>query len=286
MTTIAQVLQSATDYLSSAGLESPRDDAEIIIATVTETSRTYLITHHRQDLDPRELLQIWRWLEKRSQHYPIQYMRGFQEFYGHEFLVSADVLIPRPETELLVEVSLELLKGRRQPSILDLGTGSGCIAISLLLEIPSLSAVATDVSPFALGIVQANSFRHNCVDRLRLLLCDVAEPLCGEQIKFDLVISNPPYVALTEKDTVSRSVIDFEPLVAIFGGHSGLEVIEKILKQSSGLVTESGNLVLELASGQRPAVLSLAQRYGWLETDSRRDLAGIDRCVVFRQASR
>jgi release factor glutamine methyltransferase len=285
MTTLAEGLLQATDYLFSAGLEFPRDDAELILATVTESSRTCLISHPEQALTSQQELVLWRWLEKRAEHYPIQYMRGCQEFYGREFLVSREVLVPRPETELLIDVSLSLLEGRRPLRILDIGTGSGCIAITLLLEKASLSAVATDIMPAALTVARANAARRNCGHRLTLLQGDVAQPLEDQRVKFDLIVSNPPYVALSEKESVAKAVAEYEPGVALYGGETGLDLFEKIFTQASRLLASNGHLVLELGPAQQAAVVDLGQAFGWIKHALRKDLVGMDRCLVFRQES-
>lgn len=284
MATIHQLLTSATSYLSSFGLESPREDAELIVATVTRTNRTYLMSHPEKRLSQADTVLAWRWLKKRASHYPIQYMRGFQEFYGHEFLVSPDVLVPRPETELLVDVSLELLRDREETgSVLDVGIGSGCIAISLLLEFPFLSALGTDVSETALAVARANARRNACADRLTLLHGDVVGPVLVSEEKFDLVVSNPPYVALHDRPTVATSVVQFEPSVAVFAGDSGLEVIERLFQEVPHVLEDNGHLVLELAYGQAPAVFALGRAHGWVRSNLRQDLSGISRCAVFRR---
>lgn len=282
MTTSREALTSASDYLSSVGLDFPSDDAALIVATVTGASRAQLISSPERRLDPEEELLLWRWLGKRARHFPIQYLRGFQEFYGYEFLVSSHVLVPRPETELLIEVGLELLGSKSPASVLDVGTGSGCIAATLLLELPTLSAVATDISESALKIAEANARRNKCSDRLLLLHGDTVEPLIGTSDQFDLVISNPPYVALHEKASVSTSVLRFEPTEAVFAGDTGLEIFERLFAQASPLLAPGGNLLLELGCGQGAAVKALGQTYGWELEEMHKDLAGIERCGVFR----
>lgn len=281
MTTIREALTSASDYLSSFGLDFPSDDAALILATVTGASRTQLISSPERSMDLEEEVLLWRWLGMRAQHFPIQYMRGFQEFYGYEFLVSSSVLVPRPETELLIEVGLELLGSKSPASVLDVGTGSGCIAATLLLETPTLSAVATDIMDSALRIAGANARRNRCSDRLTLLQGDTVEPLIETSVQFDLVICNPPYVALADKDTVSPSALKFEPPEALFAGNAGLEMFEKLFEQVPGLLTDEGHLVLELGYGQSTAVKDLGQSHGWELCGLHKDLAGIERCAVF-----
>ena len=283
MATIHQLLTSAADYLSSSGLESPREDAELIVATVTRTSRTYLMSHPEESLSSADTVLAWRWLKKRAGHYPIQYLRGQQEFYGYEFLVTPNVLVPRPETELLVDVSLEFLRDRKPPcTVLDIGTGSGCIAISLLSELPELAVVATDISESALAVARANACRNACGDRLRLMCGDVAGPILTHPDGFDLVVSNPPYVAERDRHLVSTSVAEFEPAGAVFAGKSGLEVIERLFEQVPAVLKSDGFLVLELACGRDPAISALGRAHRWVQVDLRRDLAGINRCAVFR----
>jgi release factor glutamine methyltransferase len=284
MATIQQELTAAVQFLSSHDLDSPREDAEVILAAATHTDRTYLLTHPEYRLTEIEQILLWRWLGKRAHHYPVQYLRGFQEFFGREFLVSPDVLIPRPETELLVEVSMKLFGEKTAGRVLDIGTGSGCIAITLLQELPGITAVATDISEGALKIARANARRACCLQRIQLLQTDIAPPPSGWQRKFDLVVSNPPYVSISDKDLVSPSVLKFEPPAAVFAPGNGLDVFRRLFQQLPGLLVAGGHLVVELGAGQSSAVRDLGRAYGWRQTDLRLDLANLERCAIFQRA--
>jgi release factor glutamine methyltransferase len=283
MKTIRKALACATEFLASHGLASPREDAELILATLLGKNRTFVLAHPEYVLSPELVSEFDLWLQRRALRYPIQYLRGSQEFFGREFIVSPEVLIPRPETELLVETSLELFARLPAPhQLLDIGTGSGCIAISLLAELTSLFAVATDVSPSALEVARLNARKHKCSDRIQFLLGDLGEPAIQLGQVFDLVVSNPPYIPFSESHQLAQSAVKYEPEGALFAGETGLEVYARLLSTASPLLGPEGYLVLELGYGQSVDVTVMAQRLGWNRIRLSKDLAGIDRCIVLR----
>jgi release factor glutamine methyltransferase len=217
----------------------------------------------------------------RGDRHPIQYLTGHQEFYSRDFLVSPEVLIPRPETETLIDVCLELLRHPGgTPKVLDIGTGSGCIAITLCCEIPNLRATAVDLSMTALALARGNAQRLSCSDRIVFINGRTAEPLRADT--YGIVVSNPPYVSAIEKDSLAPEVRDHEPSTALFAGETGLEMFSEIFIQSRFVLKQFGYLVLEIGFGQDSRVRSLADRMGWREVMCRRDLAGIVRTLVFQ----
>lgn len=281
--TIAQALEAASRYLQDKGLRSPARDAQLLLASLLHKDSTFLLTHPEHPLTEAEAKRLREWVQLRGEHYPIQYLRGTQEFYGRDFMVSPAVLIPRPETELLVEAGLDLLGPDPPPvPVLDVGTGSGAIAISLLCELPRLRAVGVDISSAALQICRLNALRHCCEDRLELLQGDTLEPVLHWPDRFSLIVSNPPYVSPKEGETVDPSVRRYEPPEAVFANKEGLAVYEKIFRHAPGLLAPGGTLLLELGFGKARAVQELAQHWGWNLVWVRRDLAGIERCAAFQ----
>ena len=281
--TIGSAVACGTTYLHGRQLLRARWDAELIVRSILGCDRAFLFAHPEEHLSASQQRRIQEWLLRRGCHYPIQYLREEQEFFGRVFRVEPSVLIPRPETEMLVEVSLELLAemGFEIAEVLDVGTGSGCIAVSIACELPLAVVTANDVSPEALAVAARNAERHGCVDRIRFQLATTADPLAPGNDRYHLIVSNPPYGGTSEKAQVEKSVLEYEPQEAVFAGPTGLEVYELLLSGGSKSLREGGRLVLELGQGQKESVCDLAARLGWHHLDTRKDLAGIDRCAVF-----
>jgi release factor glutamine methyltransferase len=232
-------------------------------------------------------------LERRARHEPVAYILGVREFYGRRFRVSPDVLIPRPETELLVEVAIEGIDAPaesrtprefdRARRVLDVGTGSGCIAITLALERPDVRVVATDTSERALAIAADNARAWN----VRSLVSFVHAPLTADLTdEIDLVVSNPPYVPELDRGTLSPDVRDYEPPAALFAGVDGLDVIRMLVPASATALVAGGRLVFEIGQGQAAAVEPIVAGAGLVLDDIRPDLAGIPRVVIARKPAR
>ena len=281
--TIGSAVAYGTAYLRERHLALPRWDAELIVRSILGCDRTFLFAHPEEHLSANQQRRIHQWLLRRGHHYPTQYLRGAQEFFGREFKVEPSVLIPRPETELLVEVSLDLLTEMRVEAgeLLDVGTGSGCIAVSLACELPLAVITATDVSPPALEVAARNAELHGCANRIRFQKANLADPLAAGRDRYHLIVSNPPYVGISEKARVEKSVLEHEPQEAVFAGPNGMEVYELLLSGGKGILRDAGKLVLELGCGQKQRVCEMAAGLGWSHLGTRKDLAGIDRCAVF-----
>jgi len=281
--TIGSAVTYGTAYLRKHQLPNPHWDAEVIVRSILGRDRAFLFAHPEEPLSADQQRRIQQWLLKRGRHYPTQYLRGEQEFFGREFKVEPGVLIPRPETELLVEVSLELLAKMRAEAgeVLDAGTGSGCIAVSLACELPLAVVTATDVSRVALKVAASNAELHGCSKRIRFEKINPSDPLAQGRDRYHLIVSNPPYVGISEKVWVEKSVLEYEPQGAVFAGPTGMEVYELLLSGGRGVLREEGRLVLELGHGQKQKVCNLAAGLGWSHLSTRKDLAGIDRCAVF-----
>jgi release factor glutamine methyltransferase len=222
-------------------------------------------------------------VERRAAGRPLQYITGVQDFYGREFRVTPDVLIPRPETELLVEAALQIV-GRTAPYICDVGAGSGCIAVTLLCELANARAVAIDKSPAALEIAKLNAQKHSVADRTLFVVSDCFNSFDSRDYEFDLIVSNPPYVAEAALKGLQREVRDHEPLIALSPGGDGLSVIRRLIDEGSAFVKPNGHLLMEIGFDQGEAVESLVKNSAWSLREIRPDLQGIPRIVVLQKA--
>jgi release factor glutamine methyltransferase len=263
-------------------------NAELLIMFTLECDRAYLYAHPERDLTRDETLRYDEALARRAAGVPAQYITGYQEFWGLDLLVSPAVLIPRPETEHVVEMVLELAKadGRGRPSphglrIVDVGTGSGAIALALAKELPSAEIHATDISPEALEVARANAARHELASRIKFHRADLLNGLPHQE--FDFVVSNPPYVGESEEDSVQLEVRKFEPRNAVFAGPTGLEVIDRLIPQAQTVLRPGGWLVFEISGTIAEAVRP--QLGGWTDVRLINDLQGIARVAAAKKGS-
>ncbi len=283
--TIADALREASARLGAAGLGEPRREAATLLAHSLGRDRAFLVTHADDDLTRGQLEEFRACVGRRAAGEPFQYIAGRQEFYGLEFEVSRDVLIPRPETELLVEKALELLKGVTGPLVCDVGTGSGCIAVALLHERADARGFALDISPAALAVAARNAKRHGVDERLRLLASDCFDALRSEEhgrLRFDLVASNPPYVAEADVEGLQREVREHEPRVALTPGGDGLSVVRRLVGEAPLHLKPGGHLLVEIGFGQHEQVAALVDPSVWTLLGIHRDLQGIPRAVALR----
>ena len=277
---IADVLFESTEILRRAGVVDSRRDAGSLLAHVIDKDRTFLISHPEFHVDPSACSKFRELIERRAAGEPLQYLTGQQDFYGRVFRVSADVLIPRPETELLVEAALELMNGSSW--FCDVGTGSGCIAVTLLCEKLNARGVALDLSPVALEIAKQNAVTHNVNERLEYLVSDCFDALDESTPPFDLIVSNPPYVGADVVAGLQREVRDYEPLIALTPGADGLSIIRRLIGEAPRFLRKHGYLLLEIGFDQGDAVRRLVQQTNWCLVDIKPDLQGIPRIVVLR----
>ena len=258
---------------------SPRLNAETLLMFVLDCHRAYLYAHPERALTEDELQRYNEALAERSRGVPAQYITGHQEFWGLDFLVSPAVLIPRPETEHLVETAIEIAHGLKHAVIIDVGTGSGCIALALENDLPHAEVHAVDLSPDAMEIARANAARLR-LERVRFHITDL---LAGFPDEFaDMVVSNPPYVGECEADKVQAQVRKFEPHMAVFGGPEGPELIRKLIAQSQRVLKPGGWLLIEIGYTQSPLLEQLLK--GWEDVHFVLDLQGIPRVAVARRA--
>ncbi|MGB8887224.1 MAG: peptide chain release factor N(5)-glutamine methyltransferase [Candidatus Korobacteraceae bacterium] len=279
---LKQALASAIDRLEAADVGSPRMNAEVLLMFVLGVNRAYLYAHPERELTVDEQTRYDNVLAQRATGMPSQYITGLQEFWGLDFLVSPAVLIPRPETEHLVETVLELARGITHPKLVDVGTGSGCIAIALAHELKDADVYAVDVSSEALEIARANAARLQLDSRVQLKQSNVLDALDGVS-DFDFVVSNPPYVGFGEADKVQQSVRDYEPHVAVFAGERGLDVIRLLIEQAHRALKPGGWLAMEIGYSMRDEVVNLLSPTMWEEVRVVPDLQGIPRVVAGRR---
>jgi len=281
---VAGLIAWAADYLAGYQVESPRLSAELMLAAVLDLERIDLYLRHDQPLTPDELAGFKRLLLRRREHEPMAHILGRREFYGLEFQVGPAVLIPRPETEHLVERALAAAGDLPAPRILDLCTGSGCVALALAHRLPDAQVAATDISRAALEVARANAEALGLAERVSFTQGSLWEAVAADGGFFDLVTANPPYVSQDQWESLERQVRDYEPRQALVAGPGGLELIEPIIAGAPAHLRPLGWLMLELGAGQGPAAVELARRTGAYQAiDTAADLSGIQRVLICRR---
>ena len=260
-----------------APLTTARRDAELLLLRAASKDRAFLLTHPDTQLTSSQQSTYEQWLTRRAQHEPIQYITGEQEFFGLMLRVTRDVLIPRPETEHLVEALLTRVPHDAPLRIADVGTGSGAIAIALVHKLSNASITALDNSPAALAIAQENAARHNLANRIRFIESDLLSAVAQEN--FDAIVSNPPYVP--EEEVLEEQVRDFEPHAALYAGPSGLDVYQRLIPQAWSALKPRGWLLMEIGHGQRDALAQLLSH--WNDVSFVEDLQGIPRVAIARR---
>jgi release factor glutamine methyltransferase len=274
MKTLGSALHEGAIGLASS--ETARRDAELLLMHVTGLSRAEMMTHPERELTERQQEHYQAALARRARQEPVQHIVGTQEFYGRAFIVNRLVLIPRPETEHLVEAALAIRPAPRR--VLDVGTGSGILAITLALEMADAAVTATDISSAALAVAQQNA-RVLDADRVRFVESDLLKEIAGE--RFDCIVSNPPYVATGE--VLEPQVREYEPAMALYGGEDGLAVYRRLIPGAFEHLEEGGHLLLEIGHGQRDALRRLLAGDGFEEISFVDDLQGIPRVARARK---
>jgi release factor glutamine methyltransferase len=282
---LKQAVDSAYRLFVENDVPSPRLNAELLLLFVLSRERAYLYAHPERELTPDEQSSFDEVVRERARGCPTQYITGHQEFWGLDLLVSPAVLIPRPETEHVVETILELVKeypfdGPGRLKLLDVGTGSGCIALALASELPHAEIHACDISEEALEIARVNAARLALGGRVLFRKSDLLGVYAGE--RFDFVISNPPYVGECDADKVQKQVREFEPKVAVFSGREGMEIYRRLVPQADEHLRPGGWFVAEIGYSEEAKVRELLA--GWAEIQVTPDLQGIPRVVAARKA--
>ena len=273
--TAKQVLARARSVLDAADIEDAPFEAELLLRDTLKIDRVQLYLDFDRELTPEQQESYWWRIERRLNHEPAAYIVGHREFYGLDFLVDSSVLIPRPESELLVEKALEIARNRPLSTIAEVGTGCGAIAISLTLSMPHTTIYATDISPPALRVALSNCQRYGVSDRVCLLATDMLDPLPGP---FDLIVANLPYVK--ESELASAVPLGHEPRLALDGGPDGLQKIRRLCRQAGSRLRPGGGLLLEIGQGQAEAITAFLHNvFPSVEIELVPDLSGIERVV-------
>ncbi len=263
--TIQKLLNWITRYFTDKDIDSPRLSAELLLSQVLGLKRIELYTKF-EHIVPADKLDVLHNLVKRAgEHEPIAYLTGRSEFYSIEFEMNGNCLIPRPETELLVELAVDFLRARQDKQfVCDLCTGCGCIAVAIAKNVSNCRIIATDISDAALGIAAKNVARYGLDDRITLLCGDLFEPIVPhlDVDKFDLIVCNPPYVSTVEYQTLASNIRDYEPSVALLAGSDGLDVIRRVIAQAANFLKAGGALMFEIGQEQAEAVMQLLNRAG------------------------
>jgi release factor glutamine methyltransferase len=281
---IAESILAATQTLRRAGVPEARREAGSLLEYVIVCDRTFIITHADHLISEEQLEKFRECVSRRAKGEPLQYITGHQAFYGLDFEVTKDVLIPRPETELLVEATLSLARDlHTAPLICDVGTGSGCVTVALLRELPGAQAIGIDISEAAIRVAERNAALHSVNERVTFLVSDCLSALSSHKAGFDFVVSNPPYVNGSAMDGLQREVRDHEPRMALTPGSDGLSVIKRLLSESLDVLKPGGYLLMEIGFDQGSAVQSLANREVWDLLDIHQDLQSIPRIVALQK---
>jgi release factor glutamine methyltransferase len=279
--TIGSILTWTKQYFADKGVASPRLDAEVLLSHILGKDRMYLYVNFDQPLEAGELAAFREAVKQRARRVPVAYITGRKEFFGLSFAVTPSVLIPRPDTEVLVEAALRRLQGREAPLLLDVGTGSGAIVISLLHKLPAARAVAVDISADALAVAAGNAARLGVAGRLEFARGDLLAPAEGRS--FDAIVSNPPYIATTELAGLDPE-LGFEPRAALAGGADGLDFYRRLVAGSATYLRPEGFLAVEVGAGQAAAVTALAMAAtGLAAAETVKDYAGVERVVVMER---
>jgi release factor glutamine methyltransferase len=283
--TVGKIIDWTTGHLRKHGSDTPRLEAEILLAHARRCPRIQLYVQYNEPLTEDERQVMRELVRRRARSEPVAYLVGHREFFGLEFRVTPDVLIPRPETETLVLETITLAKQRPQARILDVGTGTGCIAVSVVANVPDAKVTATDLYPRALEIARENAARHGVAERIRFLEGDLFVPLTPSE-QFDIIASNPPYVADGEMETLPPDVRLHEPAHALRAGPQGLDVVTRLITAAPAHLAPGGTLLVEIAPEQAPAVRSLLEKSGAFEPSRTiKDPFGKERVIAARRLS-
>ena len=272
---IGEAIRKAAALLSEHSVDEPKREAALLVSLSASKDRTFLIAHPEYELSGVEETRLGDLVRRRANREPFQYIRGIQEFFGLEFEVSPAVLIPRPETEILVEKAIEILSRRRSLEFLEIGIGSGCITVSILHCVKTAQAIGVDLSQAALDVAQKNAAKHGVANRLNLSISDVYSSIHPRA--FDLIVSNPPYVPAADIEMLQPEVRDFEPHDSLTDGGDGLSIIRRIIDGAPKFLKPNGELLIEIGFGQSKQVADMFDPNIWLVPEFLPDIQGIPR---------
>ena len=274
---IFEALKKGDNILKKKGIKSYKLDSEILMSKVFQKNRIDIILNSNKNLSDDEIILYNNLIEQRSKKKPIAYLIGKKEFWKYEFDVTEDVLIPRPDTEIIIEQTLKSTKNKSRLRILDIGIGSGCILLSILKERKSFYGTGIDICKKTLDICMVNAKKLNLIDRIRLFKSDVDNFNYG---KYDLIVSNPPYIKKFDLKYLEKDVYDYEPISALDGGVDGLLEIKRVISNSYKFLKKNGVLILEIAFDQKDKVKKILRENGYYIKDVVKDLANNNRCII------
>tara|TARA_B100000674_G_scaffold26280_1_gene18390 strand:+ start:274 stop:1119 length:846 start_codon:yes stop_codon:yes gene_type:complete len=274
---IRQAILNAYKVLSKNQIKSAGLDCEILLSKVLSKDRKYILLNLDKELNEKNISDFKDLIIKRSLNKPVAYLIGKKDFWKYSFFVSDQTLIPRPDTEILIENALKITKQKSKLNILDIGTGSGCILLSILKDRSDFYGTGIDISRDCIDISKINATKLELSNRSKFLKTDVDNLLNG---KYDLIISNPPYIKKLDLKYLNKDVIDFEPKNALNGGLEGISIIKKIIMKSSDLLKNGGKLILEIAFDQKYKVKKLLKNEGFYINNIIKDYAKNDRCII------
>ena len=274
---IQSAIIEGANILKNKSINSAKLDSEILLASVIDKDRKYLILDNDQNIKEKNLIYFQKLINKRSFREPIAYLTNKKHFWNYKFFVTKDTLIPRPDTELIVEQILKLTKSKSKMKILDIGVGSGCILLTILKERKNFYGVGVDISKKCLNISKINAKNLEVSSRVKFFKSDVDKFDLG---KYDLIVSNPPYIKKRNLKYLEKDIVNFEPKLALDGGLDGLSEIRKVITKSSELIKKNGKFILEIGFDQKNKVINLLKDKGFYINSISKDLAKNDRCIV------
>ena len=274
---LSEVINNGANILKKNNIPNFFLDSEILISKILEKKREYIILNQNLEIKKNDYLKFISLIQKRSSHIPLAYLTKSKDFWKSEFFVDNRVLIPRPDTEIIIEEVLSILKAKKINNFLEIGVGSGCIVLSILNEIKLLKATGIDISQKALEVCKINSKRLGLNSRIKLYKSDIDKFDIG---KYDLIVSNPPYICRSDLNNLMKDVIGYEPKNALNGGNNGVFEIRKVVKKSSKLLKKNGKLVLEIGHNQKDRVINMLKNNGFFIQKVIKDLGQNNRCIT------
>ena len=270
-------INHGVEILKNNSIESAKLDSEILMSSIIGKERTFILLNQNKNVDKNHFDKFKRLIDQRSKGEPIAYLIGKKDFWNYEFKINKDVLIPRPDSELLIEEVLKLTKNKNKLKLLDIGVGSGCILLSILNEKKDFSGVGIDISKKCINLSKINALDLKIDTRVKFFKTDVDNFNYG---KYDLIVSNPPYISRFDLKYLDKEVINFEPKLSLDGGLDGLSVLNKVIRKASKLIKINGVLILEIGFNQRERVKKILRNKGFYINKVIKDYANNDRCII------
>ena len=272
-----KILNNGINSLKISNIINPELDSELLLSKALNKKREKILTNLKKEVNKKQLDKFNLYLSRRKKKEPIAYILGFKYFWKYKFIINKSVLVPRPETEQIVEETLNYLSNNESKKILDIGTGSGCIIVSVLKERSRCKAIAIDISSKALKVAKTNAKIHHLENKIKFINIDIDK---FNYNKYDLILSNPPYISNIDLIRLDDDIRIYEPRESLSGGLEGYEIITKVIEKSSKLLKNNGKLIVEIGDSQKNNVLKLLKNNGFYINKTGKDLSGRDRCIV------